>query len=77
MTEDEVREIAMSFIAEQRLDPCEIVSVQRQLSRSTSSSASNEWIVQIRFKGDSDVSGEWGLIIVHDGTGVARGFESL
>lgn len=79
MTENEVREAAKKCVSDQQLDPCRIVSVRRfareEIGRPTT--VGDEWVVQLQFEANENMSDHFGMVIVDDATGVAEVRETL
>jgi hypothetical protein len=81
MSEDQAKRIACDLVAQLRLDPCKVESIQR-LTRSqvaAPTSPGDEWVVRFEFEQDDDVacSSEVALVVVDDASEDARLVESL
>ncbi len=79
VTESEVREVALRYIVEQRLDSCDIVSIERFCRNRISQpkTIGDEWVVQLQFDNGEDVSTHFAMIIIDDATGIAQVSNSL
>jgi hypothetical protein len=81
MTEEQAKRIALDFVAQSDLDPCEFDSIQRFPKSALAAATTNgdEWVVRFAFELPDDVacSTEMALVIIDDATGEPRLLESL
>jgi hypothetical protein len=81
MTEEQAKRIALDFVAQSDLDPCEFDSIQRFPKSALGAVTTNgdEWVVRFAFELPDDVacSTEMALVIVDDATGEPRLLDSL